>query len=166
MRDGLICLDDDACAFVSSPELAWRYEVTVSDRDIQAWKSEEDASEMAFVVSAAKKQRSEVRLSSLTAAEKMEFRKAKMAEVQNWMKTETISKILRDQVPHDQILRCRWVLTWKPIDPNDVVPGGPTQKAKARVVILGYLDPELENLPRDSPTLSRNSKLLLLQMIA
>ena len=166
MCEGLVCLDDDVCAFHDVPDLAWRCEITVSDRDIQAWKSEDDVSGMAFAVSAAKKQRSEVRLSTLTATEKQEFKKAKMAEVQNWLKTGTISKILRDQVPADQILRCRWVLTWKPIDPSEIKIGGPSQKAKARLVILGYLDPELENLPRDSPTLGRNSKLLLLQLIA
>lgn len=39
-------------------------------------------------------------------------------------------------------------------------------KAKARLVVLGYLDPQLEELPRDSPTLGRHSKMLLLQLIA
>jgi hypothetical protein len=38
---------------------------------------------MAFLVSAARRQRSEVKLASLTAAKKLEFQKAKMAEVQN-----------------------------------------------------------------------------------
>ena len=41
-----------------------------------------------------------------------------------------------------------------------------TQKAKARLVILGYLDPKLEELPRDSPTLGRISKMILLQYLA
>ena len=164
--DNILCLDDDLCAFLDIPDLAWKCEVTVSDQDIQSWRQSFDASEMAFVVSAAKRQRAEVRMSSLTAAEKQEFQKAKQAEVQNWLKTGTITKILRNQVPHDQILRCRWVLTWKPIDPSEVKKGGPDHKAKARLVILGYLDPNIENLPRDSPTLGRNSKLLLLQLIA
>ena len=155
MCGGLICLDEDACVFSNGTDLAWRCEVAVSDRDIAAWKAETDPSEMAFVVSAAKKQQSAVRLSTLTAAEKLEFQKAKTAQVQNWLKTGTISKILRSQVPADQILRRRWVLTWKPLDPNDVPKGGALQKAKARLVILGYLDPNLESLLRDSPTLSR-----------
>ena len=41
-----------------------------------------------------------------------------------------------------------------------------THKAKARLVVLGYLDPHLEEIPRDSPTLSRPSRMLLLQTIA
>ena len=168
MCDNLLCIDDDPCLFSFDDQNAWRCEITVLDKDIEAWKCEPDSSEMAFLVSAAKRQRSEVKLSSLTAAEKLEFHKAKMAEVQNWIKTGTISRILRNQVPHDQILRCRWVLTWKPIDnpsPEDQKVGR-TSKAKARLVILGYLDPKLEELPRDSPTLGRNSKMLLLQLIA
>ena len=168
MCDSLLCIDDDPCMFSCEDQMAWRCEIPVLERDIEAWKSEPDASEMTFLVSAAKRQRSEVKFSSLTATEKSEFQKAKMAEVQNWIQTGTISKILRDQVPHGQILRCRWVLTWKPIDnpsPEDKK-NGKTSKAKARLVILGYLDPKLEELPRDSPTLGRNSKMLLLQLIA
>ena len=122
--DNLLCLDDDMCAFLDVPDLAWKCEVTVSDQDIQNWRQEPDASEMAFVVSA-----------------------AKQAEVQNWLKTGTITKILRNQVPHDQILRCRWVMTWKPIDPSEVKKGAPDHKAKARLVILGYPDPNIETLP-------------------
>ena len=38
------------------------------------------------------------------------------------------------------------------------------RKAKARLVILGYQDPELSNLERDSPTLSKLSRNLLLQL--
>ena len=33
-------------------------------------------------------------------------------------------------------------------------------------MVLGYLDPDLENVPRDSPTLGRNSRMLILQLIA
>eukprot|EP00435_Cladocopium_sp_Y103_P020527 s275_g5.t1 len=105
MCNSLVCTDVDTCAFSDVPDLAWRCEIPVFDRDIQAWKQEQDVTDLAFVVSAAKRQRSEVRLSTLTNAEKLEFKKAKMAEVQNWIKTGTISKILREQVPHDQILR-------------------------------------------------------------
>ena len=81
-----------------------------------AWQDESDPTEMAFVASAAKRQRAEVRLSELTAAEKAQFQKAKESEIQNWVNTGTISRILRSKVPHEQILRCRWILTWKPVD--------------------------------------------------
>ena len=123
---------------------------------------------MAFLASASKRQRSEVKLSELSASEKIEFQNAKMTEVHNWIKTGTVSKILRNQVPPNQILRCRWILTWKPADtsPDESNQQRKATKAKARLVILGYLDPKLEDLPRDSPALGRNSKMLLLQLIA
>ena len=162
--DQLLCIDDDQCLWSEGDSLAWKCEIPVFEKDIQAWKEETNATDMAFLVSAAKRQRSEVKLSTLNDSEKLEFQKAKRAEVQNWIKTGTISKILREQVPPEQILRCRWVLTWKPID--DPSNHGKSTKAKARLVILGYLDPKLEELPRDSPTLGRNSKMLLLQLIA
>ena len=140
----------------------------VFEKDIQNRKNETNPMEMAFVVSAAKRQRSEVKLSTLNPEEKRQFHQAKMAEIQTGIKTGTITKILRNQVPREQILRCRWVLTWKPVDPNpkDIASESQRTKAKARLVILGYLDPKIEELPRDSPTLGRNSKMLLLQLIA
>ena len=61
-----------------------------------------------------------MRLSQLTTAEKAEFEKAKQTEINNWLQTDTITKILRNKIPADQILRCRWILTWKPIDPTEV----------------------------------------------
>ena len=167
--DSLQCIDIEPSAFDEKcGDVAWRCEVFVSEGDINQWKSEINPEEMSFVASAAKRQRAEVKLCSLTPKEKEEFAKAKQAEVQNWINTGTISRILRHKIPPEQILRCRWILTWKPVD--DINMNSPTpekkHKAKARLVILGYLDPQLEQLPRDSPTLGKNSKMLLLQMIA
>jgi hypothetical protein len=118
-----------------------------------------------------------VRLTELTAQERADFEKAKTAEVANWIHTGTISKILRHQIPSDQILRCHWILTWKPIDtvgetaeinkfPNQLNPKKSsektvTHKPKARLVVLGYLDPQIENIPRDSPTPSKTARMTL-----
>ena len=165
---GLYCVDHEPINMLEGNDVGWRFEVDITEQDLDQWRQEPVATDMAFVVSAAKKQRAEVKLSTLTNDEKEQFQKAKESEVQNWIKTGTISKILRDKVPYDQIIRCRWILTWKPIDDPDEnqVKQGRTTKAKARLVILGYLDPKLEELPRDSPTLGRHAKMLLLQLIA
>ena len=172
-EEGLICV---GCRSVeerimedrASSNQAWRIEILVGDKEIRDWKAEAEPSDMAFVVTAGKKQRSEVRLTDLRPEEVEEFQQAKMAEVNNWLKTGTVMKMLRNQLPPEEILRCRWVLTWKPIDMADRDPSDPnrTAKAKARLVVLGYLDPHLEELSRDSPTLGRHSRMLLLQMIA
>ena len=163
--DSLLCHDLDPCLFSDQHDLAWRLEIDVNQKDIDAWRQEEVPQDMAFVVSAAKKQRSEVKLSSLSPKEKEAFQRAKETEIENWIKTGTISKVLREKIPYDQVLRCRWILTWKNVDSDDPK-RVTTQKAKARLVILGYLDPKLEELPRDSPTLGRISKMILLQYIA
>ena len=92
------------------------------------------------------------------------FETAKSAEVANWLNTGTVCRILRDKLPAEQVLRCRWIYTWKPIEsPTDQLKaGGRSHKAKARLVVLGYLDPALEEIPRDSPTLGRQSRMLIL----
>ena len=48
----------------------------------------------------------------------------------------------------------------------DAAREGKNRKAKARLVILGYEDPDITNIPRDSPTLQKESRSLLLQMCA
>ena len=60
--------------------------------------------------------------------------KAKDTEIQNCLKTNTVRRILRNTVPESQIIRCRWVLVWKPLDPTDIKPGEKPVKAKARLV--------------------------------
>ena len=159
--EGLYCQDVEADIFQADtiPQ-AWRCEIVIEDNHIQEWKREDNPEEMIFLVSAAKKQRAEVKLATLSSKEKAEFETAKDSEVQNWIKTGTIAKIMRDKIPADQILKCRWIFTWKPLDEEDQKKHQKTKKAKARLVILGYLDPQIEQLPRDSPTLGRHSNMV------
>ena len=168
---GLHCQDCDVPCLVSIDDhpnhngLKWSMEILVTSHDIAHWKEEEDPSDMIFLATAAKRQRAEVRMSELTSDERRQFIDAKESEVQNWLKTGTAMKILRSQIPPEEVLRCRWVLTWKPVEPSADDPE-PSKKAKARLVVLGYMDPSLEKIPRDSPTLGRHSKMMILQMIA
>eukprot|EP00435_Cladocopium_sp_Y103_P018806 s1370_g4.t1 len=167
--EGLFCQDADVNALDETVgQYAWKSEILVSSHDIENWKSDPDPEAMTFLVSAAKKQRSEVRLSELTMSEREEFVKAKDAEITNWLKTGTVQKMFRHQLSPEQILRCRWILTWKPIEASDIDPKQPDKmhRAKARLVVLGYLDPKITEIPRDSPTLNRLSKMLILQLIA
>ena len=122
--------------------------------------------QVSFLASAAKKQRAEVRERELTSQDLELFLQAKQKEVSSWLSTETVRRIARSQIPEDQILRTRWVLTWKPVDnPGDDLIHAESRdfKAKARLVVLGFEDPQIEALARDSPTLGRESRMLLLQ---
>ena len=161
-----ICCDQEKNALTDAwlSNCAWRqeYEVPWSVEQLNENTLEEN---IALLATSAKRQRTEVKLSSLTEAEQKEFEKAKQSEIQNWLSTGTVTKIMRDQIASDQILRCRWILTWKPLDPSDCT-AGRTHKAKARLVVLGYLDKEAANSPRDSPTLSKPSRMLALQLIS
>lgn len=151
IAEGLWCMDVPEVNHESlhpSPDEAWKFEILITEGDIQNWKASDEPEEMA-------------------PSEKEEFQKAKVKEVQNWLKTNTVTKILRDKLSPEQVLRCRWILTWKPIDPSDIDPiTKRDHKAKARLVVLGYLDPMITEVPRDAPTLNRHTRMLILQLIA
>ena len=168
MCDLLLCQDlDDNNHLDAAYDLAWRYEIDVPVEDNCQFMPVEKVEEIAFLASNPKKQRTEVKLSTLSPSEKAEFEKAKQTEVDNWLKTGTVCKILRNKLSAEQILRCRWIYVWKPIeDKAEQKKTGKTRKAKARLVVLGFLDPALDKVQRDSPTLGRQSRMLILQLIA
>ena len=56
----------------------------------------------------------------------------------------------------------RWVLTYK----SAVVDELGRKIAKARLVILGYQDPDLVELERESPTLNTTSRSLIFTIVA
>ena len=66
-------------------------------------------------------------------------------------------------------MKCRWILTWKEVDEESKNPHQhqhPKFKPKARLVVLGYTDPDLAEIPRDSPTMTKLSRMLILQLVA
>ena len=155
---------EEVDCFTLMDDMAWRFEVDISQRDVDQWRAEEHPTEMSFLVSAAKRQRSEVKMSQLSNKEKELFHQAKMKEIDSWLATETVARVLRHQIPEANIMRCRWILTWKPVDSNSE---GPKQHTpKARLVVLGYEDPLVHEIPRDSPTMSKLSRMLILQLAA
>jgi len=174
--DGLY-VDEIPCYGLQEDQ-AFRFEVAINQRDIDHWREETRPEEMSFLVSAAKKQRSEVKISHLSPQERKLFEEAKAKEIESWLSTETVCKILRNKVPRENVMRCRWILTWKDADPSEVSHDGqrphqqlphvqaPRLKAKARLVVLGFEDPMVDQIPRDSPTMSKLSRVLILQHAA
>jgi hypothetical protein len=165
--DDELCVEDHDC-FHLSQDKCWKFEVNISQHDIETWKREENPHHMSFVAAAAKRQRSEVKLSQLTQQERSLFEAAKAKEIDSWLSTETVTKIMRHQIPEGNLLRCRWILTWKPVDPSDLKPGQTQAKhvPKARLVVLGYEDPLVHEISTDSPTMSKLSRMLILQTAA
>ena len=162
----LMC--EDRTAFDDlGQDVAFRCEFDVLQQTVEELQ---DDSLWTLLTTGAAKQRTEVQLSELAPEERTAFENAKQAEINNWLQTQTVSKVLRDQIPVEQILKCRWILTWKPLDGinQDEVEYKSlrSHKPKARLVVLGYQDPQIEEIPRDSPTLSKTARMLILQTIA
>ena len=164
-----ILLAEDDLPFVSDPyqcheEQCFMLEVPMSEHDLQSWWASGKPEAFAQVASASKRARAEVQLKTLTLEDRILFEKAKDAELNCWIQTSALRPILRKHLNPNQILKSRWVLTWKPID--DPAPNQPTRKAKARLVVLGFQDPQLTEVARDSPTLTREGRHTILQTIA
>ncbi len=54
----------------------------------------------------------------------------------------------------------RWVLVWKNVQED----GHPTVKAKARLVVKGFTDPDLTTFRAEAPTRSKAARHMLLQL--
>eukprot|EP00434_Breviolum_minutum_P029213 symbB.v1.2.025839.t2/scaffold2536.1/size76742/5 len=169
--DDELFVDTTHDCFALQEDQCWCFEVEVNTHDIAKWKHSSHPQEMSFLVSAAKRQRSEVKLNTLTPEQRKLFVEAKDKEIGSWLSTNTVERILRHQVPHENIMRCRWILTWKPVDSETPIdkkkePVKPKLIPKARLVVLGYEDPLVHEIPRDSPTMSKLSRMLILQQAA
>ena len=168
----LCCVEEPCLNVQEDVDSAWRVEFECMIPENLHDREPTESETWLLLATSAKKQRTEVRLPTLSSSEKIEFAEAKNKEINNWLQTGTIARVLRNQIPAEQILRCRWILTWKPLDQVDQdkiqaeTGKQKTHKAKARLVVLGYLDPKLEEIPRDSPTMSRASRMLLMQLVA
>ena len=108
----------------------------------------------------AQKRRVEVSFRRLCAEDKEKFRRAISKEWQSWLENK-VTTVVRC-INRSRIIGSRWVLTWKTsADPHNkqVVP-------KARLVLVGYQDPDLGKIATDSPTLRKESKHLILSLCA
>ncbi len=144
--------------------------------------------EYSFAASAIRRRSTEIKERHLSKAEKDAFRVAKHREWGSWLDNKVVdlvSRKLAEKNPPKQILGSRWVLTWKSSkDCTEPVKRTATVKvhgidvdlkemstvkgktAKARLVLLGYQDPEFTRLVTASPTLGRSTRSILLAMSA
>ena len=116
---------------------------------------------VALIANAAKKSHAEVSYKNLTANERLLFETAKKKELSCRLDTNTVKAIAKSRIHPSRIMGSRWVLTWKTCDVSST-----GYKAKARLVVKGFQDPEVGSAQTDSPTLSRDARMLLLQTVA
>ena len=159
-------LAEDGLPFVTEPlcpddHQAFCLEVPVKSKDIKKWLVESAPEQLVTLAAAGKRSRAEVSIKNLTKAEIALFDAAKQKEISCWIQTSAIAPILRRKLNPEQVLKSRWILTWKAPEEGESQP-----RAKARLVVLGFQDPKLVEVLRDAPTLSREGRALVLQTIA
>ena len=112
------------------------------------------------------RQRKKVKMNQLSPAERREFLKSMEVERQTLLKNqaarvpsleETVQARARWQ---DRAVDTRWARTWKPDDSKSS-----GRRAKARLIIKGFTDPDLLDLESHSPTLSREGFMTVLQSV-
>lgn len=105
----------------------------------------------------------EVNQRTLTVAEREQFIDGKKSELEQYFSNNvwefaTLNEG-RKAEGAGRVITARWVLTWKKIEEE----GAPVRwKAKARLVLRGFEDPDLLTIQKAAPTASRLSRTLLL----
>ena len=153
----------------------WFWELDVSPSEMSglgdastclAWEGSLD--DLVLTVSDERKKKVEVKLSHLSQADQHRFAVAKHKELGAWLNHKTVRKVAKGQIPEHAIMRCRWLLSWKQASGNE--PEGDVNaeglKAKARLVVIGFEDPGIGQVCQDAPTLSKDGRSIVLQMVS
>ena len=125
-------------------------ELPIPSKESEWKRLKRDAS--AWMAKGLRKQ--EVSYSKLSEEGRRGFDKAKENEVTQWIQ-EAAAKRIEGHVPRHRVMRMRWVLTYKE-----------TGAPKARIVIVGYEDPDITSVVSSSPTMSRRTRQLVFQTAA
>ena len=110
------------------------------------------------------RQRKEVKMNHLSPAEKREFVKSMKIEWQTLLKNKTARVLSLEETVQararwpERVMDTRWAHTWKP---DESKPSG--RRAKARLIIKGFTDPDLLDIESHSPTLTREGFVAILQ---
>ena len=135
------------------------------DENGQGWITEEAF----FTVSPGARQvrqRKEVKLNQLSPAERHEFLKSMEVEWQTLLKNHAAKVLSLEETEHaqarwpDRAMDTHWARTRKP---DDSKPSG--CRAKARLTIKGFTDPDLLDTESHSPTLTREGFMTVLQSV-
>ncbi|CAE7232443.1 RE1 [Symbiodinium sp. CCMP2456] len=108
------------------------------------------------------KRRVEVSFRKLGPKDRERFKGAMKKEWQSWLENKVTTIAKSKGIAKSRIIGSRWVLTWKKSsDPDDR-----TLTPKARLVLVGFQDPDLGRIATDSPTLRKESKHIILSICA
>lgn len=114
----------------------------------------------AFFVGAMKRKAIELSERKMTPEERKQFDLAKGVEVTNFLSARAFEALPPDKrVRREDAVHMRWILTWKLKEDG-------AKKAKARAVLQGYQDPKYEERATHSPTTTRQTRQMQLQIAA
>ena len=114
-----------------------------------------------YLASAIRRRGVEVSERHMNEEELRQFREAKGEEVKKFIAAQALETLPKHLQPdRSTAMRMRWVLTWK----KDEIQG--TTKAKARCVILGFLDPMYEHRQVAAPTMAKTTRQMFLGLAA
>ena len=130
--------------FKDEDTIMCKFEVTIPEKANEWKQMKRDPS--VWMVKGMRK--TEVDYRKLSPEERKGFDVAKEAEVNQWVK-EAAARRVSETVSEDRIMRMRWILTYKQ-----------SGEPKARLVVIGYEDPDLATLVSASPTMSRRTRQL------
>ena len=99
----------------------------------------------------------EVSWQKLNEQQRSAMSEAKQIEISEWVSSKVCQAAV-GPVPRDRLMKMRWVLVFQTTNDPSVV------KAKARLVVVGFTDPDLRMESVRSPTLTRRGRQCLLQM--
>jgi hypothetical protein len=106
------------------------------------------------------KKNAEISFKKLTEDDQDLFTEAMEKEIDSYLDHEAVAIATMNGISPERLLGMRWVLTWKPIEDDQGKDIG--HKAKARLIIKGFQDPDLLHIKRDSPTLATSSRNMIL----
>ena len=96
----------------------------------------------------------------MTVEERERMVQAKVTELQNFFNNQVWEFTELGKVNPNRVVHARWVLTWK--KPED---GSLQRKAKARLVLKGFQDPDILSMEKAAPTAGKTAKMLLLSLV-
>ena len=114
----------------------------------------------AFFVGALERRAVEISERRMTPEERKQFDLAKSIEVTNFLAAKAFEALpANHRFRREDAVNMRWILTWKVKDDG-------TKKAKARAVLQGFQDPKYEERATHSPTTTRQTRQMQLQIAA
>ena len=154
-------LEAQFASFVESGEEVFEIDLQIAPRDVHLEKRDVGSR---WKVNEKAKRRAEVSFRKLQEEDKLDFLKAMQGELGSYLEREAVEIALRKDIPKERVLPMRWVLTWKAVENDQGQVTG--HKPKARLIIKGFLDPDLLHLKQESPTLSTQNRNLLFAVAA